>query len=177
AVDHLQHGGGIPYWMPEMWGGTPAWALAPSFPTLALVPLAIVTGPDTAVKLATLAAQAVGGWGAFVLAQSLWQRRSTVPRPPAGQTGRSARAVPSGHGGRRRPRDHRLLAGAVPRPQQVVRPHAAGDGAIGARRRDRVGARTRAGDLPDPRPRHHRHGRVRGQPAGRQRVAGLGPPG
>lgn len=86
AIDHLQHGGGVPYWMPEMWAGAPAWALAPSFPTLALVPLGILVGADRAVQLATLAAQVVGGWGAFVLARSLWdgdRRRSTTALPLA----------------------------------------------------------------------------------------------
>src|SRR5439155_11763873 len=51
---------------------------APSFPVLSLLPAAMVLGPETAVKLATLAAQIAGGWGAFVLAQSLWDRKSTV---------------------------------------------------------------------------------------------------
>jgi len=77
ALDHLQHGG-IPYWLPNMWAGSPAWALAPSFPVLALIPAAVLVGAETAVKLATLGAQITGGWGVFVLAQSLWGRRTTV---------------------------------------------------------------------------------------------------
>jgi hypothetical protein len=81
AIDHLQHGGGVPYWLPEMWAGSPVWALAPSFPTLVLAPLGIVLGPDGAVKAATLAAQVVGGWGAYVLASALWRRL-----PPEGTT-------------------------------------------------------------------------------------------
>jgi hypothetical protein len=79
AVDHLQHSGGVPYWMPEMWAGSPVWALAPSFPTMSLVPLAILVGADGAVKIATLAAQIVGGWGTFVLARSLWGKRTLIP--------------------------------------------------------------------------------------------------
>src|SRR5205807_9005497 len=58
----------------DVWGGTPVWSLAPSFPVLILVPLAAVIGPDGAVKLACIAAQIVGGWGAFVLARTLWHR-------------------------------------------------------------------------------------------------------
>ncbi|MFP5318283.1 MAG: YfhO family protein [Acidimicrobiia bacterium] len=85
AVDQLEHGGGVPYWLPEMWTGAPVWALAPSFPTLALAPLGILIGAEAAVKWATLAAQVVGGWGAFVLASSLW--RSAHPgRRPEGTT-------------------------------------------------------------------------------------------
>ncbi|MGH9278312.1 MAG: YfhO family protein [Acidimicrobiales bacterium] len=75
AVEHLQHGGGVPYWMPEMWAGSPAWALAPSFPTLILVPFGLLVGAEQTIKLATIAAQIVGGWGAFVLAHSLWRDR------------------------------------------------------------------------------------------------------
>lgn len=72
VVGQLQHGGGVPYWMPQMWAGSPAWALAPSLPTLVLAPLGLLVGGEQAVKLATLAAQIVGGWGAFMLAQALW---------------------------------------------------------------------------------------------------------
>src|SRR5438105_4935370 len=68
ALDHW-HGFGVPYWLPDMWGGSPAWSLAPSFPVLMLAPLAAVVGPDEAVKLACIAAQIVGGWGTFVLAR------------------------------------------------------------------------------------------------------------
>jgi hypothetical protein len=77
ALDHLEQGG-VPYWLPDMWAGSPAWALAPSFPVLSLLPVTILVGAETAVKLATLAAQIAGGWGVFVLAQSLWDRKTTV---------------------------------------------------------------------------------------------------
>ncbi|HVL28280.1 MAG TPA: YfhO family protein, partial [Acidimicrobiales bacterium] len=73
SLDHWQ-GLGVPYWWSDMWSGSPVWSLAPSFPVLMLVPLAAVVGPDEAVKLASVAAQVVGAWGAFVLVRSLWQR-------------------------------------------------------------------------------------------------------
>jgi hypothetical protein len=76
ALDHLQHGGGVPYWTAEMWSGTPSWALAPSFPVFALLPAAILIGVEGAVKAAILFSQIIGGWGTFVLAQSLWGRRA-----------------------------------------------------------------------------------------------------
>ncbi|HWC10107.1 MAG TPA: hypothetical protein VG455_02695 [Acidimicrobiales bacterium] len=79
---HHWRAGGVPFWMPEMWAGTPAWALVPTLPVFSLVPLAAVVGPVSAVKLATVGAQVVGSWGAFVLARSLWQR--TVPALAAG---------------------------------------------------------------------------------------------
>lgn len=74
AKDHLVADGRIPYWLSEMWGGTPTWALVPSAPVFMLVPLAAAVGADVAVKVAILALQVVGGWGAFVLARSLWGR-------------------------------------------------------------------------------------------------------
>jgi len=94
AIDHLHHGGGVPYWLPEMWTGAPVWALAPSFPTLALAPLGILVGADTAVKVATLAAQVVGGWGAYFLASSLWRPARPGPAGPAGPAG--DRTIPDG---------------------------------------------------------------------------------
>lgn len=81
ALDHWQ-GLGAPYWLSDMWAGSPAWSLAPSFPVLILVPLAAVVGPDAAVRLACVAAQIVGGWGAFVLARTLWRR--WIPAVAAG---------------------------------------------------------------------------------------------
>lgn len=54
AIDHLQQGGGVPYWTSEMWAGTPSWALAPSLPILAMLPLAILLGPVGAMKFAIL---------------------------------------------------------------------------------------------------------------------------
>jgi len=73
SLDHWD-GLGVPYWWSDMWSGSPVWSLAPSFPVLMLVPLAAVVGPDEAVKLASVAAQVVGAWGAFVLVRSLWRR-------------------------------------------------------------------------------------------------------
>lgn len=74
SKDHLLADGRIPYWISEMWAGTPLWALGPSLPVFMLVPLAAAVGPDVAVKIAILAFQVAGGWGAFVLARSLWGR-------------------------------------------------------------------------------------------------------
>src|SRR5262249_51880139 len=48
----------------------------PSLPTLELVPLASVVGSEAAVRIAILLAQIVGGWGAYVLAASLWGKRA-----------------------------------------------------------------------------------------------------
>lgn len=73
SLDHWD-GLGVPYWWSDMWSGSPVWSLAPSFPVLMLVPLAALVGPDEAVKLASVAAQVVGAWGAFVLVRSLWRR-------------------------------------------------------------------------------------------------------
>ena len=72
AVDHWE-GLGVPYWLADIWSGTPVWSLAPSFPVLMLVPLASIVGAETAVRLASLAAQVAGGWGTFVLVRSLWR--------------------------------------------------------------------------------------------------------
>ncbi len=66
--------GGSPWWLKEMWSGTPVWGLAPSFPILNLVPFAALFGADHAVKLAAIASQVAAGWGAMVLARSLWGR-------------------------------------------------------------------------------------------------------
>jgi hypothetical protein len=79
AIDHIHQAGHVPYWMPELWAGSPAWALAPSFQVLSLVPAAILLGADGSVKLAIVASQVLGGWGAFVLARSLWGRRTLLP--------------------------------------------------------------------------------------------------
>jgi hypothetical protein len=81
ALDHWE-GLGVPYWLPDMWAGSPAWSLAPSFPILMLVPLAAVVGPDSAVKLVSVGAQVLGAWGAFILVRSLWRR--TPPAVVAG---------------------------------------------------------------------------------------------
>ena len=74
ALDHFRHGG-VPYWVPDIWAGTPAWALAPSLAVLPLVPLAALVGAEEAVKLTMIGSQIVGAWGAYVLARSLWDRR------------------------------------------------------------------------------------------------------
>jgi hypothetical protein len=75
ALDHWL-AGGVPYWLPEMWAGAPAWALAPTVPVLSLLPLAAMVGADRAVQLATLGAQVAGAWGTYVLARSLWEQRA-----------------------------------------------------------------------------------------------------
>ena len=72
--DHLLADGQVPYWMTEIWAGVPLWAIGPSLPVFLLVPLAAAVGADVAVKIAILAFQVAGGWGAFVLARSLWGR-------------------------------------------------------------------------------------------------------
>jgi len=69
---HVAQLGYVPYWLPEMWGGSPIWALGPSLPLFLLVPLTAVVGGDTAVKAAILVLQVVGGVGAYALARSLW---------------------------------------------------------------------------------------------------------
>jgi hypothetical protein len=74
AMRHLVDGWTVPYLVPELWSGTPVWALAPSLQVFLLVPLGWVLGADPAVKAAILATQALGGWGAYVLARSLWHR-------------------------------------------------------------------------------------------------------
>ena len=83
ALEQWRGSGGVPYWLAELWTGTPVWALAPSLPTLELLPLATAVGPETAVRVAIVAAQVVGGWGTYVLATALWGRRS-VPAAVAG---------------------------------------------------------------------------------------------
>ena len=74
AFEHWIGTGRVPYWSSEMWTGTPLWALAPSLPTFDLIPLAALWDADTAVRVATVAAQVVAGWGAYALAASLWGR-------------------------------------------------------------------------------------------------------
>ncbi len=82
GVDHIREGG-LPYWLPEMWAGSPAWALAPSFPVYFLLPFTTLFGPEVGVKVVTLLTQVVGAWGTFVLARSLWsQRRESLPVDP-----------------------------------------------------------------------------------------------
>ncbi|HUQ63925.1 MAG TPA: YfhO family protein [Acidimicrobiales bacterium] len=75
ALDHWWGNAAIPYWIGEMWSGTPAWGLAPTFPVLNILPLAALIGPEEAVRVAGIAAQIAGAWGAFALAQSLWKNR------------------------------------------------------------------------------------------------------
>ena len=72
ALDHLVAHGRVGYWMPEIWAGTPVWALGPSFPVLVLLPLAALLGAAGAVKVGILALQVTGAFGAYVLARSLW---------------------------------------------------------------------------------------------------------
>jgi hypothetical protein len=75
-------GDGIPAWIPDMWAGAPMWELVSSFHLVVLLPLARLVGPDAAVKLAVVGAQVLAGWGAFVLARSLWSE--TWPAAVAG---------------------------------------------------------------------------------------------
>ena len=74
ATGYLGSIGRVPYWMPEMWGGAPVWALAPSLPVFLLVPVASVFGAGASVKVAILAFQVLGGLGTYVLARSIWGR-------------------------------------------------------------------------------------------------------
>ncbi|MDQ3898581.1 MAG: hypothetical protein M3326_15275, partial [Actinomycetota bacterium] len=73
ALDHLGADRMVPYWLPNLWGGSPIWAATPSLPTFLLVPLATALGPDVAVKAGVLGFQVLGGVGAYVLARSLWR--------------------------------------------------------------------------------------------------------
>jgi hypothetical protein len=66
--------GQFPMWIPTMWSGTPGWLLAPFASILGMVPLGEVLGDEAAVRAATVIGQVVAGWGAFVLARSLWGR-------------------------------------------------------------------------------------------------------
>lgn len=67
--------GGVPYWVGDVWTGTPAWALGPSFPLVVLVPLVRWLGPERAVEVASLASIVVGGVGAYALVQTWWHER------------------------------------------------------------------------------------------------------
>lgn len=75
ALDHWWANATLPYWIGELWAGTPAWGLAPTFPVLNILPLAALIGPEEAVRVAGIVGQIVGAWGAFALAQSLWKNR------------------------------------------------------------------------------------------------------
>lgn len=88
ALHYWRSSGHVPYWVPDLWSGAPVWALAPIFPVLLLLPLAAWLGPEHAVRVATLGFQIAGGWGAMVLAASLWReedrgRRMTAVVPDA----------------------------------------------------------------------------------------------
>lgn len=78
AVRHVERYGRIGYWFPEVWGGTPVWALAPSFHIVWLVPLAQLLDAEAAIKIAAVLAQAVAGAGAYVLARSLVRDRTAA---------------------------------------------------------------------------------------------------
>jgi len=75
-VHHWQTDGRFPYWVDDLWAGSPVPALVPIFPILFLVPVAMALGPEEAVKLGSLAAQLVGALGAVALARSLWGGRA-----------------------------------------------------------------------------------------------------
>ncbi len=74
ALEPWRSSGRVPYWTEDLWAGTPAFALAPSFPVLFLLPIALLIGPEGAIKVGALASQVVAAWGAFFLARSLWPR-------------------------------------------------------------------------------------------------------
>lgn len=82
ALRYLRADGRIPYWLPDMWAGSPVWAIGPSLSAVMLVPLAAVFGPEGAVRAGIVVLQVVGAWGAFVLARALW--RSTPAALVAG---------------------------------------------------------------------------------------------
>ena len=67
--------GDIPWWIGELWTGTPAWALAPSLPVIELVPLARRWGPERAVEVAALASLVAGGVGTYALVLAWWGQR------------------------------------------------------------------------------------------------------
>ncbi len=73
ALRYLLANGRVPYWLPDMWAGSPVWAIGPSFPAFILLPMAALAGPESAVKAGVLGLQIAGAWGAFVLARSLWR--------------------------------------------------------------------------------------------------------
>jgi hypothetical protein len=75
AVEHFLHGH-FSYWVPELWAGTPGWAIsAPTFTVLPILPIAAALGSEAAVKIGSVAAQVAGAWGAYVLARTLWRRQ------------------------------------------------------------------------------------------------------
>lgn len=74
ALRYLLADGRVPYWLPDMWAGSPVWAIGPSFPAFILLPIAAATSPDAAVKIGILGLQIAGAWGAYVLAMSLWKK-------------------------------------------------------------------------------------------------------
>ncbi|MHB8467985.1 MAG: hypothetical protein ACYDD7_24475, partial [Acidimicrobiales bacterium] len=84
ALHYWRSIGHVPYWIPDMWTGTPIWALAPIFPVLTLLPLARIVGPEPAVRYMTILLQIVGGWGAMTLAASLWQDEARDAEGSAG---------------------------------------------------------------------------------------------
>lgn len=73
ALRYLAANGRVPYWIPDMWAGSPVWAIGPSFPAFLLLPFAAVLGPEGAVRAGILLLQIAGSWGAFVLTRSLWK--------------------------------------------------------------------------------------------------------
>ncbi|MGI8982980.1 MAG: YfhO family protein, partial [Acidimicrobiales bacterium] len=73
ALDHLGAERTVPYWLPDLWGGAPIWAVTPTLPIFLLLPLATAVGPDVAVKVGVLGLQVFGACGAYVLARSLWR--------------------------------------------------------------------------------------------------------
>lgn len=72
AVDHFRGDGYVPFWVPAMWAGTPGWAVASVVANLSISPFVELFGVDRGLQIATVLAQIVAAWGAYVLARSLW---------------------------------------------------------------------------------------------------------
>lgn len=83
ALHYWRTSGHVPFWVPDLWSGAPVWTLAPIFPVVVLMPLAAWLGPEHAVRVATLSFQIAGGWGAMVLARSLWEDEEGAAAFPA----------------------------------------------------------------------------------------------
>jgi hypothetical protein len=73
ASDQLFDKGFVSFWVPQIWAGTPGWAVASVSTSLSLAPLVEWVGADRALQIATIVAQVVAAWGAYVLARSLWR--------------------------------------------------------------------------------------------------------
>lgn len=72
ALRHLVQYHRLGYWWPELWTGTPVWALAPALPILLALPAGAVLGAGAGVRLTTVMLQVAGGVGALVLTRSIF---------------------------------------------------------------------------------------------------------